>query len=90
MEFFCSDVLSSRSEDMFKTVGQPLRDRISAKLQEELGLEHEVDYVFGVYDNPQMKGGKWIHALVTGDLRTIIRLRDEEHYAMFKLHYHGN
>lgn len=77
-------------DSLERTVGVKLRQRIGEKLRRELGLEHEHDYIFGSYDNPIIRDGKWITAPQQGESRTVIRLREDEHYTMFKLHYHGN
>lgn len=90
LNFFTSDCLSSSGERMQRTVGQPLRDRVSAKIESEVGLIHLEDYIFHAYDDPVMRNGKWAPAPLTGDMRTVIRIKDEEHFTMFKLHYHGN
>lgn len=89
VEYFCSDCIQSSSGAMTRTIGQQLRDRIMRKLTDDLGLMHNVDYIFGLYDNPVMKNGVWITKPSHDDMRFILRLRDEEHYTMFKMHYHG-
>jgi len=52
-----------------------LAARIIEKIKEELGLRHKIDYTFGTNAN--------------GTFRIVFRIKEEEHYAMFKLHYHG-
>jgi hypothetical protein len=89
LDFFCSDCLMS-DDRAFNTVGQSLRDRIEAKLERDLGLVHRRDYIFGIYDNPVMKDGVWVIRPIPGDMRTIVRIKDEEHFVMFKMHYSDN
>lgn len=89
VEFYTSDCISSDTDSMFRTVGKTLRTRISKKLKDDLGLVHKKDFIFGIYDNPTMENGKWLAAPIPSGMRSIIRLKDEEHYTMFKLHYHG-
>ena len=50
-----------------------LRVRIINKLMREMGMIHEKDYIFMSQDNPNT------------DL--MIKIKSEEHYIMFKLHY---
>ena len=90
LNYFCTDCIMSDGESLFRTVGQTLRDRIEAKLSRDLGLVHRRDYIFGVYDNPVMKEGVWISRPIPGDMRTIVRLKEEEHFVMFKMHYSDN
>ena len=89
LDFFTIDCLES-GYAMMRTVGQAIRDRISNKLKEDIGLVHGEDFVFGVYDNPKMSHGKWQPAPVFGDQKTVIRLLKEEHFTMLKMHYHVN
>lgn len=89
VEYFTSDSVGSDMNSLFKTVGKTLRTRISKKLKNDLGLVHKEDFIFGIYDNPEMENGKWLSAPIPSDSRSIIRLKKEEHYTMFKLHYHG-
>lgn len=90
MEFFCQDMIFSDSDSLSKTVGPTLRSRIDRKLEQEIGLKHEQDYIYANYDNPVMRDGKWIAAPMNGEHRIEIRFKEEEHFAMLKLHYHGN
>ena len=90
LDFFSRDCIDSSGDALMRTVGQTLRDRIIFKLENELGLKHGADYVFALYDNPYMIEGKWIVAPGHGAMKTVVRLKDEEHFTMFKLHYHGN
>ena len=90
LAFFSADCLSSRGEDMMKTVGQKLRARLEEKLRRDLGLEHERDYIFGTYENPEMLFGKWITAPKNDSSHVMLKLKEEEHFTMLKLHYHGN
>lgn len=93
VEFYTSDCISNDTEAMFRTAGKTLRTRISKKLKNDLGLLHKKDFIFGIYDNPKMQNGKWLSASSwtphPNGMRSIIRLKNEEHYTMFKLHYHG-
>lgn len=90
LDFSTRDCFSSESETLMRTVGKQLRDRIMRKLENELGLKHGIDYVFAIYDEPYMRDGRWIVAPVYNAMQTVIRIKEEEHFTMFKLHYHGN
>lgn len=87
VEFWTADILSSQTTDLSLTVGKGLRNRVIKKLHNDLGLVHNQDYIFGVYDNPKMSNGTWISKPIFSDQRVILRMRQEEHFAMFKLHY---
>lgn len=89
LEFFCSDCIMS-GNDVFRVVGQALRDRVSAKLERDLGLVHGRDFVFAIYDEPVMKDGVWTIRPIYSDMRTVIHLKEEEHFVMFKMHYSDN
>jgi len=90
MGYMCSDMYQSDADSLERTVGPNLRRRIGEKLSTDLGIEHERDYIFGVYDNPVMRDGKWITAPQQGESRAIIRVKEDEHFTMLKLHYHVN
>lgn len=87
LTFFTSDCFSSDGDKMLRTVGEPLRERVSEKIEREVGLKHHEDYIFHAYDDTVMREGRWAPAPLVGDMRTVIRIREEEHFAMFKLHY---
>lgn len=87
LNFFTVDCLSSSPENVLKAVGPALRERVISKLDREIGLVHEADYIFGVYDSPKMRNGRWAPGPIPSDMRTIIRLRDEENFTMLKMHY---
>jgi len=90
-EYFCSEMLSSSANDLFSTMGFVLRERIAEKLSTELGLTHRIDYIFSDYEGyPKFENNRWIHPPSSTDNRTKIRIKDEEHYTMLKLHYHGD
>ncbi|GEM_PF-3890968 len=89
LNFFTSDLYDNSHDVMLRTMGTTLRKRVSDKLEEEIGIKHKEDYIFAIYDNPKMKDGSWMTSPVLGEQRTVIRIRDEEHFTMFKLHYNG-
>lgn len=73
---------------MKMTYGSDLRDELIKKFKDELGIVHLKDYIFSNYDyDPVLKNGVWHPA--PPNQKVIIKMRDEEHYAMFKLHYSG-
>lgn len=87
IEYWTSDLVKSTGDALIKTHGEPLRDRIKHKIKEDLDLDHETDYIFGVYDNPVMRDGVWTTPPLMNQNRIIIRLSKDEHFTMFKLHY---
>ena len=87
LNYFTRDIFSSDPTVMLQTVGQLFRNRIADKLQQDIGLAHDEDFIFAYYDQPEMDDGYWLSKPKTADNRIIIRIRDEEHFAMFKMHY---
>lgn len=86
-KFECVDAYMSDTESLLRTVGSAQRDRVSRKLELELGLEHGKDYIFAIYDNPVMENGAWVVAPLVNRQRIVIRLHDNEVFTMLKMHY---
>lgn len=86
IEYMCPEVIRG---DRSPIAGDELRNTIELKLHSDLGLVHEQDYIFAFYDAPVIKDGKWLRPPAP-ERRAILRIKDEEHFAMFKLHYHGD
>lgn len=65
---------------------QELRNKIAEKLEDEMGLLQQTDYVFTEFKDTSQRHTP---AFWSDNPRIVIRLKDEEHFTMFKLHYHG-
>jgi len=87
LNFFTADLISYDLKEQMRAAGKLLRERIMQKLDREIGIKHECDYVFSEYDNPEIFGGKWVTPPAYGGTMTILKLRDEKHFALFKLYY---
>jgi len=58
---------------------------VREKLEYDIGIKHQIDYVFS-----HMARGHTRYILgmaIAEDQRVVIRLKDEEHFVILKLHY---
>lgn len=91
VSFWAPEILQSNTNALMSTMGSQLRTRVARKLESELGLVHKKDYIFTDYSEPRMQEGRWLTKPPPAPdfFQFAIRMRQEEHFTMFKLHY-GN
>lgn len=81
-------LLSDQDSHEANTV-QRFRERLISKLEADLGLIHQKDYIVDSAGIHSMMDGVWSDDVI--DLnQTKIKLKKDEHFTMLKLHYNGN
>jgi len=72
----------------YETIGEYMRDHIQYILSDDLGIEIDTDYIFDYNHNLDMHDSKW-KIRPDSELQFMLKLRDEQHFTMMKLHYNN-
>lgn len=76
--------LGSDIDLLYNHADDHIKQQLSEKLKHDIGLELGGDFIFstqpGLVNSPKL----------TDNQRIVIRLQNEEHFTMLKLHYNGN
>jgi hypothetical protein len=89
VSYFCPSILDGSVDELMETYGARFRARVSGKLLDEMGIEHGKDYLFGDYSITTIQDGTWLSKKPPTNFQFLLRFREEEHFVMFKIHYHA-